>query len=351
LESDTRKKEENVEVLGIDIGFGFTKVAGYRGSLVFKSIIGDATHLPFWSNFNEISPTEYFHVTIDGKTYFVGDLAENQSNVRHFTLDQDKLISDFVKILALTAAGFSGREDKPVNVISGLPIIYFKEKKNAFTDILRGRHEIIFTQPDGNTVRKMISIDKICMLPQPVGSALNVVLDDNGKLIDQDLAKKKVGVIDIGFRTTDITILDHLQYIDRGSRTLDTGISKAFTIISNKLRERSNTNVEIFRMYKAAESGTITIKGQEYNFSSIRDQVYARLAEIIASEVERVWTEDWDIDKILFTGGGSMALAQYLMPLIIGNMIPMRSKVDTRLNNVQGYLKYGLHLWQDSAGS
>jgi len=336
-----------VEVLGIDIGFGFTKVAGYKDPLIFKSLLGDATGLQFWSDFSEVSPTEYFHVTIDGKTYFVGDLAENQSNVRHFTLDQDKLITDFVKILALTAAGFMGTEDEPINLVSGLPIIYFKEKKNAFTEILKGKHEIIFTQPDGKTVRKLISIDKICMLPQPIGSALNVVLNDDGKLIDQDLAKKKVGVIDIGFRTTDITILDHLQYIDRGSRTLDTGISKAFSIISNKLRERSNTNVELFRMYQAAESGSIKIKGQEYNFSSIRDQVYARLAELIASEIERLWAEDWDIDKILFTGGGSMVLAQFLMPLIIGNMIPVRAKVDARLNNVQGYLKYGLHLWQN----
>ena len=257
------------------------------------------------------------------------------------------MITDFVKILALTAAGFMGTEDEPINLVSGLPIIYFKEKKNAFTEILKGKHEIIFTQPDGKTVRKLISIDKICMLPQPIGSALNMVLNDDGKLIDQDLAKKKIGVIDIGFRTTDITILDHLQYIDRGSRTLDTGISKAFSIISNKLRERSNTNVELFRMYQAAESGSIKIKGQEYNFSSIRDQVYARLAELIASEIERLWAEDWDIDKILFTGGGSMVLAQFLMPLIIGNMIPVRAKVDARLNNVRGYLKYGLHLWQN----
>ena len=336
-----------MEVLGIDIGFGFTKVAGYKDPLIFKSILGDATHLQFWSDFSEVSPAEYFHVTIDGKTYFVGDLAENQSNVRHFTLDQDKLISDFVKILALTAVGFMGTENEPINIVSGLPIIYFKEKKDTFTEILKGKHEIIFTQPDGKTVRKLISIDKICMLPQPIGSALNVVLNDDGKLIDQDLAKKKVGVIDIGFRTTDITILDHLQYIDRGSRTLDTGISKAFSIISNKLRERSNTNVELFRMYKAAESGSIKIKGQEYNFSGIRDQVYARLAEIIASEIERLWAEDWDIDKILFTGGGSMVLAQFLTPLIIGNMIPLRAKVDARLNNVRGYLKYGLHLWQN----
>lgn len=338
-----------MEIIGIDIGFGFSKAMNKEGNLIFKSILGDASNLQFWPGLTEVAPAEYFHVMVDGKSYFVGDLAEFHSSVRYFTLDQDKLMTDFVKVLALTAAGHFGSDKEPLNVVSGLPVVYFKEKKDAFTEILRGKHEIVFMQPDGHASAKKIFIDQVRMMPQPIGSALNLVLDDQGKLIDKEMAQKKVGVIDIGFRTTDITILDHLQYIDRGSRTLDTGICKAFSLIANKLRERSNANVELYRMYKAVESGTIRIKGQEYNFSGIRDQVYGRLAEIIAGEVDRLWAEDWDIDKILFTGGGSKDLVRFLTPLITGNMIPLRSSIDTRLNNVQGYLKYGQHLWSKPA--
>ena len=337
-----------MEILGIDIGFGFSKATNLKETLIFKSILGDATNIHFWSGFRDALRSEYFNVTIDGKSYFVGDLAEYQSNVRHFTLDQDKLINDFVKVLSLTAAASLADENNPVGIVSGLPVVYFKEKKDVFSEILKGKHEIIYTRPDGHTVTKTIVIEKVCMMPQPIGSALNLVLGETGQLTDRDLAQKKLGVIDIGFRTTDITILDHLQYIDRGSRTLDTGISKAFSIISNKLRERSNTTVELYRMYKAVASGSIKIKGQEYNFASIRDQVYARLAEIIAGEIDRLWAEDWDIDKILFTGGGSMELARFLIPLITGNIIPLRTKIDARLTNVQGYVKYGRHLWQNT---
>ena len=137
------------------------------------------------------------------------------------------------------------------------------------------------------------------MLPQPIGSILNLLMDDNGNIVNTDLAKQKVGVVDIGFRTTDFTILDRLRYIDRSSRTMDTGISKAFSVISNKLREKCGVNVELYRLYKAAEAGAIKMKGHGLNFSKIRDQVYSQLAGTIANDIDRLWAEDWDIDTII----------------------------------------------------
>ena len=43
-----------------------------------------------------------------------------------------------------------------------------------------------------------------------------------------------------------------------------------------------------------------------------------------------------------------MELAKYLQPLISGNVIPIDINVDARLNNVQGYLKYGRYIWGES---
>lgn len=339
-----------MEILGIDIGFGFSKCLGQDKSVIFKSLLGDAVEMPFWSDFGVESSGEYIYATVDDATYFIGELAENQSNVRHFTLDQEKMLTDFVKVLALTGAGYIANGDGSVNIVSGLPVVFFKQNKNRFAELLKGPHEIIFKRLDGDSITRKITVEKVIMVPQPVGSALNLLLDDEGQIINKRLAEKKIGVVDIGFRTTDLTILDHMQYIDRGSRTLDTGMSKAFNVISTKLRERSGVNVELYRMYEAAKSGTIKIRGQEYNFTSIRDQVYTRMAESIANEIDRLWSEDWDIDTIVFTGGGSLEIVRYLTPLITGNMIPLRSDVDARYNNVKGYLKYGLHYWNGPGG-
>jgi plasmid segregation protein ParM len=186
------------------------------------------------------------------------------------------------------------------------------------------------------------------MLPQPLGSILNCLMDDSGKIINDELDNQKVGVVDIGFRTTDFTILDHLRYIDRGSRTFDNGISKGFGVISNKLREKCGVSVELYRLYKAAEEGTIKMRGHGFSFEKIRDQVYSQLASTIANDLDRLWADDWDIDSIILTGGGCRELAGYLQPLITGNVIPIDSNADPRLNNVLGYAKYGRYIWGEA---
>jgi plasmid segregation protein ParM len=342
-----------MQVLGIDIGFGFTKATNGKDTLIFKSIFGEDADIQFWADFGKDTPTDHIHVTIDGKSYFIGDLAEQQSSVLHFTLDQEKLIADFVKILSLTVAGMflndqGGMINVPINLVSGLPIGFFKQNHERFPELLTGHHRITYHSNDGQETTKEIYINKVRMLPQPLGSVLNLLMDDNGKITNRTLANQKVGVVDIGFRTTDFTILDRLRYIDRGSRTMETGISKAFSVIANKLREKCGVNVELYRLYNAAEAGSIKMRGHGFNFVKIRDQVYSQLATSIANDIDRLWADDWDIDAIILTGGGCRDLIQYLQPNITGNIIPVDFNVDPRLNNVLGYIKYGQYVWGEA---
>ena len=334
-----------MEVIGIDIGFGFTKVATRDEALIFKSLLGDPTDIQFRENIGDGAFIKNLHVTIDGRSYFIGDFAEQQSNVRRFTLDNDKLISEFVKVLALTAVGIYSDRHTPVSVVSGLPVGYLADNRNRFFQILKGQHTITYHKPDGSETRKEIKIDKVQMLPQPLGSLFNLLMNGEGKATNMELAKKKIGAIDIGFRTTDFAILNQLKFIDRGSSTIEIGISTSFAEIANKLQEMCGINVELYRMYKAVETGTIKIRGQEYNISTIKDQAYSLLAGKIAGVINELWADEWDIDVIILTGGGSAELTKYLKQLIAGEIIPVENNIDTRLNNVQGYLKFGRYMW------
>jgi len=191
-----------MEVLGIDIGFGFTKATNGKDTIIFKSLFGDASEMQFWMDFGSKSLTDYFHVSVDGRSYYIGDLAEQQSNVLNFTLDQEKLITEFVKILSLTVAGVFLKKDSsiniPINIVSGLPISYFKNNHERFHEILTGHHKVIYHKQDGSEETKEIYINKITMLPQPLGTVLNELMDDNGKIVNSELSKQKIGVVDIG---------------------------------------------------------------------------------------------------------------------------------------------------------
>ncbi|GAB6095532.1 ParM/StbA family protein [Desulfatiferula olefinivorans] len=331
--------------IGIDVGFGFTKATVGNENVIFKSLLGDSNDIQFRSAFGDNSLTKNLHVTIGDKSFFIGDFAEQQSTVRQFTLDQDKLLTEYVKTLALTAAGLCSDSDTSFNVVSGLPVGYLKRDYKRFTDIIAGHHAVTFHMPDGEKVSKKIYINKVKMMPQPLGSVFNLIMDENGKIADIDMTRKKIGVVDIGFRTTDFTIINNMQYVERGSSTMDTGISKSFSVIANKLRKESGVNVEIYRLFDAIDSGSIKIRGKEYNITNLRDKVFAHSASSIANDINRLWAEDWDIDCVVLTGGGAMEMAKHLQPLIEGNVIPVNKSIDARLNNVQGYLKFARSLW------
>ena len=338
-----------MRINGIDIGFGFTKATDGKESIIFKSIMGEAIDFQIPVNLITNDIDNRLHVTLDGKSYFVGEFAEQQSNVRQFTLDQEKFISDFIRLFALTALGRLENGYLPINVVSGLPINFYRDYHQRLAKTLAGSHEITFQRDDMSNEVRRINIHRIRIIPQPLGSLLNLITNDRGVVVNQDLARQKVGIVDIGFRTTDCCIFDQLRYVARGSTTIDTGMSKCFSIIAKKLREEcGGLNIELYRMYKAIQKGLIKIRGKEFNISKTRDLAFADAAQTIASELDRLWADDWDMDAIIITGGGAMELTKYLQPLITGNVIPFEHNTDFRLNNVEGYLKYGRFLWANS---
>lgn len=334
-----------MEYLGVDVGFGYTKAYNGERSIIFKSILGDAADIQFQSGFSEGGMLENLHVTVDGRDYYVGDMAEKQSNVREFTLDQNTLLTNFAKVMALTATacyvGSSGRE---ISLVTGLPIRFFKQQRARYVQMLEGSHTVILHGREDGDQEKNIDIRKVRVLPQPFGSVFNLLMNDHGRIVDRDVARQKFGVIDIGFRTTDYTITDRLRYIERGSRTTDTGISKAFSLISRKIQEQTGINIELFRLFEPVRSGEIRIRGKEHSLKELRDQVLKQLAIAIVSDMERLWVDDWDLEFILLAGGGSADLAPMLEELIEGRCRMVSTDTDQRLGNVIGYLKYAKYI-------
>jgi plasmid segregation protein ParM len=334
-----------VELFGIDIGFGFTKVTNGSDQLAFKSIYGEATDIQFKENILDTNRDENLHIELDDNGYFIGELAERQSTVRHFTLDQNQLMGNFAKILTLGALGRLAKDDTPIKLVTGLPIKFYSAHREQLIQKLTGRHSITVVSPNGSRSEKVINIAQVKVIPQPFGSMYNLMLDDAGEAGDRRFLTEKVGVIDIGFRTADYTVSNRTKYLERASRTFDTGISQSFTILANKLQESSGVNVELFRLFEAAKKGNIKIRGKNYDLAKSLERIHTQLASEIANEVNQLWLDEWDIDNIVISGGGGAVLAPYLNDLIEGNILPMDPNEDARFNNVKGYLKYAKYLW------
>ncbi|MEQ1438829.1 ParM/StbA family protein [Fontimonas sp. SYSU GA230001] len=335
-----------MKVLGADIGFGYTKATDGKQFQVFKSVVGEATEPQFGESLLPGVPQFPRQITIGTQSYFVGELAEQQSRGRGFTLDQSQFLTQYAKTLALAALAPFVASGDPVRLVTGLPISFFRKYKDALATLLQNRHTITVVKP-GTTEReeKVINIEKVRVIPQPFGSMFNLMLNDIGKPASQRFITEKIGIIDIGFRTADYTISDKTRYSERGSQSSDSGIAIAYTAIANLLQEKSGVNIELYRLYDGVSKGTIKIKGKRYDLTGIVQQAFQQLATRIAQEVNRLWADDWDIDAIVITGGGGASLAPYLASLLEGDVLPMPADQDARLNNVYGYWKYGQNLW------
>lgn len=338
-----------MELLGVDIGFGFTKLTNGKDSLIFKSVLGEATEIQFQEKILSDGGDDHLQIEVDGKSYFMGDLAERQSTVRFFTLDQDQFVTKFVKILALAGAARMVGGFIPVNLVTGLPIGNYSQHKDELARILVGDHQVFIVDAAGKRQEKVVKINKVRVIPQPFGSLFNLMLNDLGDFGDRRLLREKIGIIDVGFRTADYTISDRMRYSERGSRTTDSGIARAFNVIATKLREQSGVNVELYRLYEAVDRGSIKIRGKEYELKSLTEQIFGQLAAAIANEVDRLWADDWDIDSIVITGGGGVVLAKHLQPLLNGHVLPVDPAKDARLFNALGYWKFAKHCWAKGA--
>ncbi|MCP5150025.1 MAG: ParM/StbA family protein [Ectothiorhodospiraceae bacterium] len=335
-----------MQIVGIDIGFGFTKACNGREFMVFKSIFGEASEIQYREQLTTAPATDdYLHIETDGKAYFVGELAERQSNVRSFTLDQDQLIGTFAKTMALAALSRLVDRGEPVRVVSGLPISYYRRHRDTLNGILVGKHAIARFDAAGKREEMTLNVTHARIIPQPFGSLFDGMLGNSAEVADKRFVQEKIGIVDVGFRTCDYSIADRTRYSERGSRTTDNGISRAFTLIAAHLRDVTGVNVELYRLYDAVARGSIKIRGRNIDLKPIKEQAFGKLAASIASEAERLWADDWDIDLIVVTGGGGSVLAPYLKPLLQGEVVAAETGVDTRLANVRGYWKYGMHLW------
>lgn len=339
-----------MDIIGIDVGFGFTKATNGRDLLIFKSLLGEAAEIQYRERLlDEADREEHLHLEVDGESYFIGELAERQSHTRFFTLDQTQFVSHFTKVLAFAALSRLSTPNVPVRLVTGLPVVYYQRHGEDLGRMLLGKHELTVVDEAGERKELSLNVDKVRVVPQPFGSLFNLMLDDSGEAGERRFLEEKIGVIDVGFRTADFTISDRTRYSQRGSDTTESGITQAFNTIAAKLQEKSGVNVELYRLFDAVARGTIKIRGKKYELKTITDQVFKQLASSISTEVDRLWTDDWDIDVIMVTGGGGAVLAPHLEPLLNGEVLPLKADEDYRFNNVRGYWKYGKNLWARGA--
>jgi len=190
-------------------------------------------------------------------------------------------------------------------------------------------------------IKSIVSITQSRLLPQPFGTLLNKVLSNKGDIEDKGLVNRTVAVIDIGFGTTDILVSESLTPIEKLTFSTPTAINHTCRLISSKILEKFGVMLPIYKLSDIITSKKFIQKGMSHDITSIIDWASASTSEQLLGEIQIKWLNDWEIGHVLFTGGGSILLYQYLSPYFPSSELV----VDSQWANVNGYTKWGMRTW------
>jgi plasmid segregation protein ParM len=328
--------------LGLDLGFGFTKCIDGERTVIFQSHMRQG---PGESDVATELPEETYHIALDDRDYIVGNDALGPSLFEDFARRPERLIDTYGKRLVLTATAPFSSHETPLHVVIGLPITYFQHWATKLTKRLTGYHKIGIYQSDGRCARKSIHIRKVHVIPTPLGTYTGLIMDADGRRQASEYDHLKIAVVDIGFRTTDMMVMASGRFCNRGSGTIEMGMANGFEKIAGRLYRESGVIPDLDRLYKAIRLGSIRIEDQEYNLTKLRDETYREVSSALADRINYGLKDDWDIERVLLTGGGAADAAATIAPLIDSEVVLIEHEQDARLSNVQGQLRLARHMW------
>lgn len=327
--------------MGIDIGYGFVKITDGQEGYVFPSVVGEGT--------TDATPriglqaparTDDLRIAVDGRLYNVGNLAIRHSRLAARGLSATRVEGNNFKVLFLAALSLFCNQ--PINtfaVVTGLPPgrMHLVEE---MTRQVKGEHRIVRMTAVGPE-ECLIRVDRLTFVPQPLGTYWSQVLDARGKVReDSRMLEGSIGIIDIGFRTSDLVSVVDGDYVHEQSRTIPVGLVTAYEEIAAALLASYGVERETYALDEAVIRGEINLAGKRIDITSLRDRAFEQFATKLLVELQSSWQVS-AFDVVMLTGGGSHFLARYLQPHLTQAVVP----TDPSTANGRGFLAWANRLW------
>lgn len=326
--------------LSIDLGYGWAKSI-HDGSLTqFPHALGTPDPVRFRPE--ALGARAGYPITVrrgdESHAYFVGELAIDQSRHAWAAITRRRDTWELRALLAESIDRATKGQDADIDIcVSGLPVSWYAEDKDEHKKALLGDTEY----RRGNGPWRTISIAKVLVIPQPLGTLLYLAYSEEDIAVREAIKNHYLtGVIDVGHFTTDcITVkgADYLTPIHR-SFSIPRGISRLHGDLRQILFQAYRVEMDAMEIDAVLRKGSIRIKGKEEKLP-LEDAVRSLCTEIMA-EVQSHWGEALDLDQVIVTGGG----ASMMFPCIQEVYSHATSVIRPEEANVRGYEVYAAAL-------
>lgn len=319
-----------MRVIGMDLGFGFCKVVSGDEAFIFPSIVGSGDDDILKVSGMKSSDVEEETVVVDDMRLLVGESAMKHA-LRTFPAREKNWIDSLTyrallsHALRLTGVGPGHLDNREITIVTGLPVSHYRSCKDRLAGLIK--------KTTGDEVEVKVTL-------QPLGTLFDQLFNDDMSIRDQELSTDRVGIIDIGFFTTDLVTVDGLEFVKKQLGSYEGGLSSAYSAIARDIYNAYELKKEVFEVERVVRDGYVRVFGKREDVRSIVERCLRDLATEIAAQARTIWQDGADIDRVLITGGGAVALRGHLDLYRHAEFV-----TGSQLSNARGYVKFGRRLF------
>jgi len=290
------------------------------------------------------NPLDGIHVKVhspalkeNNAIYRVGNLATKSNNGTELDPGSSKSEEDQTLILLFTTLALDAVREgnknnfrQTKNVIdanytlgTGLPLREVKEGKDAGyrSRLIGSVHQVEFlVTPKYQGLKVNIKFDEIKVYPEGFAAYINLVMDNNSKIINRDLIDKRILIQDIGGLSTDIAVIKNRNVDDDKAQGFNLGVSESLEAIREEIRTKHGVELDSRRdvveiITKKNDRNHIMVRGSRTSVHDITDRILLDLAKKQYRLLRNVWSKNSQTEICYFVGGGATVLKDYLKTL------------------------------------
>ena len=322
----------SITPVGLDDGYAYTKVALPDGRLIVipsRARVGRSGVTWIHQGRQRI-----FEYETEGTCYSVGAV---DGEATHFEGYPFSGLNRAIVQHALQQAGLGGQT---LHAVSGLPVsaFYLQDGSQRHNTLEKKRMSLKQSvQPIGERLPAGIAFHEV--IPEALAAWYDDVIVERkgGAAIDEERLAIPTAIVDIGGRTTDFVVVKDQAVIHGSSGSLPCGMLDVKQQVANGIQERFDLEALGEQLVaKAVEHRVVRLHGRDYDIASLVESAKQQVVERIRAETRRQLGLGIELDRILFVGGGSVALAED-----IANWFPNQTIAEhPAFANARGMLKY-----------
>lgn len=193
-----------------------------------------------------------------------------------------------------------------LDVVTGMPtadyILSDESETKAIKKVLSGDHSVLI---DGETFN--LKVENIYVIPQPAGTLYDIMLNANGEIVDANIFKQKVRIIDIGGGTLILNEFDSGELNANIESTSYDGAQSLYRMIKNHSSNKMILqSLEQAFKNRGENNGHIIYHYSDTNVKDITEEVKPEVhhwTQNIINKINTVFGESKSFDRTIFTGG------------------------------------------------